>query len=289
MPQMMPDDWTSPQFLTAAWTISLITIGAICLVYVLMKRQRWHGLPSPGTRSWRIGWLDIGILFCMLFVWSVLAGSLSAKMMPMGENPAAEMDVWKAALDGFLLQSGMALIFLFFWLSQPFARRPAFNTEPLQNGAASRKALLFFLAFCPVRQLLEISWMGVISQLGKLGIKVPMDEQTVVSYFDGKAPAMAFIAMLLLAGVLAPIVEELVFRAGLYRFLRGKMSKNAAIVCSSAIFALMHGNVLAFPTLMLVGITLCLAYESTGSIKVPILFHAIFNLNSILLITLQSL
>ncbi|MFA5257390.1 MAG: CPBP family intramembrane glutamic endopeptidase [Opitutales bacterium] len=289
MPQIIPNDWTSPQFIEAAYSVALLGLGTISIIYLLLQRQRWRGLPPPGARVWQIGWLDMGILFCLLFMWSVLVGSITMHIMPAADGADEPLRVWRAALDGFLLQIGIAVIFIFFWIAQPFQNRLSFNSARMESGPAFRKALLFFLAFTPLRFLLEAAWLGLIGQLGKLGIEVPLDEQSAVGLFDGRTPPLAFAAMLLLAALIAPVVEELVFRAGLYRFLKGRMRQNTAIIISAALFATLHANVMAFPTLMFLGVALCVAYESTGNIKVPMFFHAIFNVNSIFLIVLQSL
>ena len=90
--------------------------------------------------------------------------------------------------------------------------------------------------------------------------------------------------MTLLAIVGAPIVEELVFRGSLYRFLKFRMSKTSAVLISAGVFASIHSNLTGFFPLLILGIFLCLSYEISGNLKVPILMHAIFNLNSVFLI-----
>ena len=94
----------------------------------------------------------------------------------------------------------------------------------------------------------------------------------------------AMISMTLLAIVGAPIVEELVFRGSLYRFLKFRMSKTSAVLISAGVFASIHSNLTGFFPLLILGIFLCLSYEISGNLKVPILMHAIFNLNSVFLI-----
>lgn len=77
---------------------------------------------------------------------------------------------------------------------------------------------------------------------------------------------------------IAPIVEEVVCRSGLYRILKGRFSVTVAAGGSALLFALMHRSVSAFPSLFLVGILCCWIYEKTGDIRGPILFHAGGNL-----------
>ena len=283
----MSYNWSDPKFLSSAYTYALLLLGLVFIAALTLKKQIWHGLPKRTVTAWTIGWLDINILFCLLVAWATLVGPISNYIMPLGKEPTAAREAWNAVVSGSLLQAGMASIFIIFWFSQPYTKRPNFDMSQMSVGSAFTTALCCFLIFMPPRFGLEIGWMAAIKWLNSFGLGIPTGEQDVVSFFDG-APPIAYILLIILAGFLAPIVEELVFRAGLYRFLKGQTGKTTAMILSSAVFAVLHWNVLVFPTLMLLGIALCLSYESSGNIKVPIAFHAIFNLNSILLIALQG-
>lgn len=288
MPQLIPEDWTiDPLFLQKAYPWALVACGLVCIFILLFRRRRWRGLPSHTVSSWDIGWLDVCLLFFLLMAWSTVVAPITHKILPMTEKASPSMVAWETAIDGSLLQAGLAAIFFFFWLSQPYEKRHKFSTIQMGLPSVIGCALLYILAFMPPRMGVEMLWTAALKQLADFGISIPMDEQSLVGCFDGSAPTLAYVWLLLLAGFVAPIVEELIFRAGLYRFLKGQMGRGAAIVVSAGLFALLHMNVLVFPTLMLLGIALCLAYEASGNIKVPIAMHALFNLNSILMIALQ--
>lgn len=287
MPELSPD-WSSPGYIASAWYLLLLLLGLVSLVYVIVHHQRWRGLPLPGVREWEMGWIDIGILFCMLFMWVVLAGLIGEHLMALGDSPTADQLAWRNAVDGTLLQGGMALIFVAFWLAQPYELRLALSSEPMGRGRAFCKALVFLLALMPIRYVVEVSWMALLNFLQSRGLPITLDTQDVVNELSSTRPLGAFVLLVIMACILAPIVEELVFRAGLYRFLKGRIGKEAGIFVSAALFAMLHFNLLSFPTLMILGIALCLAYEGTGNLKVPIFMHALFNLNSVFLIVLQS-
>lgn len=283
----MPHNWSDPSFLSTIYTYALLILGLVFIVGLTLKRQIWHELPKRSVTPWAISWLDINILFCLLVAWAMFVGPVANAIMPAGKDPTPASTAWNAVVSGALLQGGMAVIFIVFWFSQNFAKRPNFNMTRMSLGGAISTALVCFLLLTPPRLGLEIGWMATIKWLNSIGLHIPTDSQEVVSFFDG-APPIAYVLLILLAGFVAPIVEELIFRAGLYRFLKGQTGKIPAMIISSAVFSMLHWNVLVFPTLMLFGIALCLSYESSGNVKVPICFHAIFNLNSILLIALQG-
>ncbi len=77
---------------------------------------------------------------------------------------------------------------------------------------------------------------------------------------------------LLLMVVLAPIVEELVFRGLLYRMLRERWGVVVSIAVSAMFFSLVHHGLLISPQL-LGGVIFALAYEWSRSLWVAIALH----------------
>jgi membrane protease YdiL (CAAX protease family) len=73
--------------------------------------------------------------------------------------------------------------------------------------------------------------------------------------------------------ILAPIVEELLFRGLLYQWLRGRAGVAAAVLLSAALFAVVHFIPLLIPALFAVGIILALVFEWTKSLWITITLH----------------
>lgn len=57
-----------------------------------------------------------------------------------------------------------------------------------------------------------------------------------------------------------------------------------ALILPAAVFAALHVNLASFFPLLVLGVLFSLAYERTGRLIVPIVAHALFNLNTILLV-----
>jgi len=72
--------------------------------------------------------------------------------------------------------------------------------------------------------------------------------------------------------VLAPAVEELVFRGLLYRMLRERWGVLVSVAVSAAFFSLIHHGMLFSPQLV-GGIIFALAYEWSRSLWVSIALH----------------
>jgi membrane protease YdiL (CAAX protease family) len=85
------------------------------------------------------------------------------------------------------------------------------------------------------------------------------------------------VGLLLLVAVLAPLVEETVFRGVLYQWLRKSLPVWAAAGLSAAIFATTHVIPTIFPWLFVTGLALALVFEYSGTVYCSMLLHGIIN------------
>ena len=86
-----------------------------------------------------------------------------------------------------------------------------------------------------------------------------------------------YIITLSIAGIIAPIVEETIFRGLLYRWLHERTSYFWAILGSSFVFSFLHGIPSLIPGIMILGILLAWIYQRVQSIWAPILVHGTYN------------
>ena len=93
-----------------------------------------------------------------------------------------------------------------------------------------------------------------------------------------------FALVFVVAAVVAPIVEELIFRGLLYQWLRARHGIAVAVLLSAAIFSVVHVIPLLFPALFLIGIVLALAFEYGRSLWVCITLHFFQNALSVCVI-----
>jgi membrane protease YdiL (CAAX protease family) len=91
-----------------------------------------------------------------------------------------------------------------------------------------------------------------------------------------KTPFNHLILFLAIA-VVAPVIEELLFRGYLQSALMHYMQPWQAIGVASAVFGAIHMQPLAFPMLMLLGAAFGYVYYRTGSLKTNIALHMIQN------------
>lgn len=101
-------------------------------------------------------------------------------------------------------------------------------------------------------------------------------------------PETSFFADIVLGVVIAPVSEELLFRTGIYSFIRTKANKSSAIIISSLVFAALHMyNPVNFLSCLVAGTVFAIIYDKTGNIWYSIVAHAFCNLNAYVLNNLE--
>ncbi len=99
------------------------------------------------------------------------------------------------------------------------------------------------------------------------------------------------ILITIVAVIVAPLLEELLFRGLLQTMIRSFMNvKNSpwlAIAISSALFVSMHVNQSHWPALYVLGVGMGYSYEKSGSLFRPVFMHMLFNATSIISVWIQ--
>ena len=86
------------------------------------------------------------------------------------------------------------------------------------------------------------------------------------------------VALAIMAILIAPLVEELLFRGLFQTMIRSYLRRPwLAIVLASLLFAAIHEDRSHWPSLFVLALGLGYAYESSGSLLRPIFMHAMFN------------
>ena len=78
--------------------------------------------------------------------------------------------------------------------------------------------------------------------------------------------------------IVAPIAEEIIFRSGVFRILKGRFSVTTAAAVSAVLFAISHRSVVAAVPFLVLGYLCCWTYEKTADIRGPIVMHTGYNL-----------
>jgi hypothetical protein len=195
-------------------------------------------------------------------------------------GPAARDGDWWMIVQGAAFQTGMlcgALLSAFVFRNPGVAPAPGDN-PPAKTPPFLAGVITFFIAL-PVVGGIGFLWKHLVEFLG-----YPAGEQDMVDLLRNADDPALLVWMVVLAAIIAPVTEELIFRAGLFRYLRTRIPRAYALVLPALLFALLHGNLAAFAPLCALGVLFAVAYERTGNLAVPMIAHALFNLHTIVLV-----
>ncbi len=172
---------------------------------------------------------------------------------------------------------------VWFWHLRP-GRRPAPLTPTPPHAALPVSRILRGAVFTFLTALIVVGPVSVLWQtlLERCGVDAPPQDLVVLFAETGDFAALAILT--LLAVVIAPLTEELAFRVGLFRWLRGRVPRALALFLPALVFAAVHGYLSIFGPLVVLAVILALGYEHYGHPAVPMLAHALFNLNTVVLV-----
>jgi len=269
-----------------------ILVGSAALWIRHIQRPRDLITEKSGISAWSIGWVNFGIFASMMvvcvFVVQNAAVALFLERPLEGEAPL-ELTPWLAVFAVLLLQLPMLAVFYGARRFYPSHFAIRLNDLPLSLVDSFRQALLLFLMLLPVVWIASLIWTTVLTTLEKFGAIEAVEPQELITLFQGGGDPIAIGLLVIMAVVLAPIVEEIIFRGCVYRFLKSQTTRLPAQILSGCIFSFMHANLLSFVPLVVVGVLLARVYEKSGNILVPIWFHAFFNGFSLLMLFIASM
>ncbi len=109
---------------------------------------------------------------------------------------------------------------------------------------------------------------------------IPIPEDVLMEYAEASESLMEgpFVLLLLANAIMAPLVEEILFRGLVLSRLQKAMPVWGALILSSVIFGMMHGQILWICYTSLVGLVLGAVALKTGSTWAPMFMHFAFNL-----------
>jgi len=276
----------SHQVALATFELVALFAGAVLLLRTLGSSARRTALfGRPRLQHWNVNGPEVALLLLVIFFLGALGQTALAQLY--GERIGHSVD--RAGLEVAVYGFGFHANALLGWpLFMELLRRlhPG-DSVSVQLTSASRlpwskiavAGATAVLISLPLLTVASLGWGAALHALG-----LPEEPQDLVGIFGQTKSPLVTVAMFFVACVVAPINEELIFRGAIFRYLRQRFSRGFAFSVSSICFAALHGNWASFLPLAVLGVVLALAYERTGDIRVPIVAHGLFNLNTILYI-----
>lgn len=145
---------------------------------------------------------------------------------------------------------------------------------PSDTNPSEKLGLKGFLgALC-----VSFTFMTVGSTVADLltgGLSLIFDKE-LINPVESNASGSSFLVNLIFLGILAPVIEELVFRKLICDRLL-PLGEGYAVFLSAAIFGLVHGNLFQFFYAFLTGILFSYIYIKTGRVRYTVVIHMIIN------------
>ena len=148
-----------------------------------------------------------------------------------------------------------------------------FGLRPARFPKAAGTGLLWLVATYPLILATQSFVQAIFGETD--------DSQMIVRYFIEHPDPRHRAAVIVMAVIVAPVAEEILFRGYFYGVIRRFGGRLAAILTSSLLFAAIHVHLPSMLGLGILAVILCLLYERTGSLWATITMHATFNATTI--------
>lgn len=277
--------------------LALVLAGiGVLTVWVLRWRRQRPRDPLRGAPI-RANLLSLAWMWLALFSYGVSV--LIAQLLVSGYSPAGLSDK-EAALQRSLLAGNLAQLIVIgvsLWiLSQAFAgglRGAGLGRTPLASDLRDGLAgFLVAFSLCTMTAWLTEHIALLLAPERELPVHMVFE-----TFKDPATPPFMHAVAIIGAMLLAPVGEELLFRGIFQTGLRAVVPPRPgslrhrwfAIVATSLAFGLMHVPLFQhIPALVFLALILGYQYERSGSLRVPILVHVLFNTKSVLWYWLQK-
>ncbi len=257
---------------------SLLIIGLVLgWRFVLGSAARARARETgPALPPWNTPLADFLVSVFLILGGGLLASFACGVLLGSFHLAADTKAILGSAAFQFGLLIGPALLPLN--LGHP-ALRPPLSRAVLKSG------LVTFLIALPIVTAVNLTWLELLKITG-----LPSEQQDLLRMFTQTDSTALLALMAVLATMVAPVAEELLFRATIFRYVRTRLPRWIALLLPGIIFAALHVNwatldgLPSFAPLIMLAVVFSVAYERTGWIATPMIAHALFNLHTILLL-----
>ncbi len=208
---------------------------------------------------------------------AVVAGLLALWFALLGRDALAQdgerVVEFRQVITGAMVYASIVIFIGGLMLYRNLQVSEVFGFGQLSFRRTLGRGVLYLAAAYPLLMLVQAMVYGASS--GEMG------QQDVVEFLRTSELMRDRMAVLVMAVVVAPVAEEMIFRGYLYPVAKRYFGPFIAMVGTSLLFALLHGHAASIPALFTLAMCLGLSYEKSGSLLVPMIMHAVFNAISV--------
>ncbi len=271
-------------FIAVGLFLLLIALASlVCFLYAIInwskaERSFRFAPPQPGGGIY----LETFVVFLMSFLGMLAISSIAAKFI----GPSS------AAVLSLVLQWGVLLTIL--W---PLARGVHAKDWRAQVGwhtgeGVAREIVMGLFGYLAGLPLLAGAL--IVTLILTLIVQQFLPEgagANKIADLIGAGGPLELVLLFVLATVWAPVVEETIFRGGVFRHFRGRLGMVGAAFLTAFLFGVMHGYAFyALAPVISIGLIFSFIREWRGSIIGPVVAHALHNATTLgIVITMFTL
>ena len=228
-------------------------------VHPISHPSKWHNIT---TGALLLCWVAASIIVAQLVVGYFLLWTIGAESL--------QQTTWSAVYSAAAYTFALLLIILVPWklFRKWRSDRQSLGLKDLPTWTDIGLGIVGFIVATLLAALLvkifEIFPWFDASETQDVGFS---------GYLYGTDRIIAFLTLV----IVAPIAEELIFRGWLYEKLRNRFAIPLAIILTSLLFGLLHGQWNVGVNVFALSLVLCGLREVTGTIYAGILVHIIKN------------
>lgn len=232
--------------------------------------------PGEGYSSWgrvRTDSFQLPDLAMAGILLGLIGAAFAATPEPQGPPKELKMDLGTAisSLLFPLVMLGLVLI-MAFWV----VRRSPDEMFGLRRAGVG--SVLLWTVLCGVPVILVVNGLGqVLVHYWLEPVFDDLEAQDPVKLLVNEKDPLVRACLVVGACVVAPVVEETMFRGYLYGVFKRYTGAFFAAFIVSLVFAVIHVKLTPLVPLWVLAMLLTWTYEKTGSLWVPIGIHALFN------------
>lgn len=264
--------------------VLMLLLAAVFLVVIVQKQWfRLDRLPRPPGLA---DPLVLLVLFLLGLALAAIGMMVSAQVF--GIEHTAEREVGFTLVEQSQLMLGMYLAQSIVLVAFAFLLLRARSPQPDRRSSWAQAALVGGVALVLIWPLMSVAgfFAGGVAQFLTGDRPDPVAHETLRRLLE-EPWSPAYVAMVIGVVLIAPLVEEVLYRGLLQRALRGfGIGPWPAVIATSAAFALMHlgsADVHALAALFVLSLAFGWAYERTGRLIAPVLMHILFNAGNLAL------
>ena len=233
------------------------------------RLQRVFRYRSKLPQVWSLG--EFGRLMALLLLLASLFPFVNVGLVAWGALGLSDEHLW-SLIAMFLLHGFLVLFVWGFASMKHLSLAAAFGLSRGKGMRVVRQGLLGYAVIFP--WVFGLLW-GLAQLCHQLGIKPPIEPIHELLLLEDHR--LVVVLTIVLACVVGPVAEEILFRGILFPSVRRHTSRLVAMLVSGAVFAAAHTTLIGFLPILILGCFLADLYERTGSLVSSITVHILHN------------